>query len=143
MANKTNRKGNPQYLKSFSCETEEERQRMKECSSRGGKASGEAKRRKKLMKENLEILCQLSLKSGRATDIESIKNFVELKGKNITVEQAMLLAQIKKALNGDSTAMTFIRDTMGQKPVDEKKVETNSTESSLLAEIVGQMKSDE
>lgn len=135
--------GNPQYLKSFSTATEEERQRMKKCSSKGGKASGEAKRRKKLMKENLEILCQLSLKSGRATDIESIKNFVELKGKNITVEQAMLLAQIKKALNGDSTAMTFIRDTMGQKPVDEKKVETNSTESSLLAEIVGQMKSDE
>lgn len=135
--------GNPHTLKSFSTATEEERQRMKECSSRGGKASGEAKRRKKLMRENLEILCQLSLKSGRATDIESIKNFVELKGKNITVEQAMLLAQIKKALNGDSTAMTFIRDTMGQKPVDEKKVETNSTESSLLAEIVGQMKSDE
>ena len=135
--------GNPHTLKSFSTATEEERQRMKECSSKGGKASGEAKRRKKLMRENLEILCQLSLKSGRATDIESIKNFVELKGKNITVEQAMLLAQIKKALNGDSTAMTFIRDTMGQKPVDEKKVETNSTESSLLAEIVGQMKSDE
>ena len=143
MANKTNRKGNPQYLKSFSCETEEERQRARECASKAGKASVEARRRKKLMRENLEILCQLSLKSGRATDIESIKNFVELKGKNITVEQAMLLAQIKKALNGDSTAMTFIRDTMGQKPVDEKKVETNSTESSLLAEIVGQMKSDE
>ena len=143
MANKTNRKGNPQYLKSFSTDTEEERQRMKECSSKGGKASVEARRRKKLMRENLEILCQLSLKSGRATDIESIKNFAELKGKNITIEQAMLLAQIKKALNGDSTAMTFIRDTMGQKPVDEKKVETNSTDSSLLAEIVGQMKSDE
>lgn len=143
MANKTNRKGNPQYLKSFSCETEEERQRARECASKAGKASVEVRRRKKLMRENLEILCQLSLKSGRATDIESIKNFVELKGKNITVEQAMLLAQIKKALNGDSTAMTFIRDTMGQKPVDEKKVETKSTEASLLAEIVGQMKSDE
>ena len=135
--------GNPHTLKSFSTATEEERQRMKECSSKGGKASGEAKRRKKLMKENLEILCQLSLKSGRATDVESIKNFAELKGKNITIEQAMLIAQIKKALSGDTKAMEFIRDTMGQKPVDEKKVETNSTEASLLAEIVGQLKSDE
>ena len=95
------------------------------------------------MRENLEILCQLSLKSGRATDVESIKNFAELKGKNITIEQAMLIAQIKKALSGDTKAIEFIRDTMGQKPVDEKKVETNSTESALLAEIVGQLKSDE
>lgn len=134
--------GNPHTLKSFD-NTPEGKKRASECGRKAGKASGEAKRRKKLMRENLEILCQLSLKSGRATDIESIKNFVELKGKNITVEQAMLLAQIKKALNGDSTAMTFIRDTMGQKPVEQAKVETNSTESALLAEIVGQLKSDE
>ena len=143
MANKTNRKGNPQYLKSFNTETEEERQRMRECSSKGGKASVEARRRKKLMRENLEILCQLPAKGGRATDVESIKNFAELKGKNITVEQAMLIAQIKKALGGDTTALTFIRDTMGQKPVEQAKVETNSTEASLLAEIVGQLKPNE
>lgn len=143
MANKTKRKGNPQYLTSFDSSTPEGRQRASEMGKLAGKASGEAKRRKKLMKENLEILCQLSLKSGRATDVESIKNFAELKGKNITIEQAMLIAQIKKALSGDTKAIEFIRDTMGQKPVDEKKVETNSTEASLLAEIVGQLKSDE
>ena len=142
MANKTKRKGNPQYLKSFD-NTPEGRQRASEMGKLAGKASVEARRRKKLMKENLEILCQLSLKSGRTTDVESIKNFAELKGKNITIEQAMLIAQIKKALSGDTNALTFIRDTMGQKPVDEKKVETNSTEASLLAEIVGQLKSDE
>lgn len=136
------RKGNPHTLKSFD-NTPEGKKRASECGKKAGKASGEAKRRKKLMRENLEILCQLPAKGGRATDVESIKNFAELKGKNITVEQAMLIAQIKKALAGDTTALTFIRDTMGQKPVDEKKVETNSTEASLLAEIVGQMKSDE
>lgn len=143
MANKTKRKGNPQYLKSFSCETEEERRRASEAGRKAGKASVEARRKKKLMRENLEILCQLSLKSGRTTDVESIKNFAELKGKNITIEQAMLIAQIKKALSGDTKAIEFIRDTMGQKPVEQAKVETNSTESALLAEIVGQLKSDE
>lgn len=136
------RADNTRFLKSFD-NTPEGRKRASEAGKKAGKASGEAKRRKKLMRENLEILCQLPAKGGRATDVESIKNFAELKGKNITVEQAMLIAQIKKALGGDTTALTFIRDTMGQKPVDEKKVETNSTEASLLAEIVGQMKSDE
>ena len=95
------------------------------------------------MRESLEILCQLPAKGGRATDVESIKNFAELKGKNITVEQAMLIAQIKKALGGDTRAIEFIRDTMGQKPVEEKKVETNVNQTNLLADIVGQMNSDE
>ena len=142
MANKTKRKGNPQYLKSFD-NTPEGKKRASEASKKGLRVRMENQKKKKLMKENLEILCQLSLKSGRATDVESIKNFAELKGKNITIEQAMLIAQIKKALSGDTKAIEFIRDTMGQKPVDEKKVETNSTEASLLAEIVGQLKSDE
>lgn len=136
------RADNTRFLKSFD-NTPEGKKRASEAGKKAGKASGEAKRRKKMMRENLEILCQLPAKGGRATDVESIKNFAELKGKNITVEQAMLIAQIKKALGGDTTALTFIRDTMGQKPVDEKKVETNSTEAGLLAEIVGQMKSDE
>ena len=115
----------------------------REIGRKGGIASGIAKRRKKLMRESLEILCQLPAKGGRATDVESIKNFAELKGKNITVEQAMLIAQIKKALGGDTRAIEFIRDTMGQKPVEEKKVETNVNQTNLLADIVGQMNSDE
>ena len=55
----------------------------------------------------------------------------------------MLIAQIKKALGGDTRAIEFIRDTMGQKPVEEKKVETNVNQTNLLADIVGQMNSDE
>ena len=138
----TKRRGNPHTLTPFD-NTPEGKKRASEAGKKAGVASGIAKRRKKLMRESLEILCQLPAKGGRATDVESIKNFAELKGKNITVEQAMLIAQIKKALSGDTKAIEFIRDTMGQKPVDEKKVETNSTEASLLAEIVGQLKSDE
>ena len=136
------RADNSKYLKSFTND-EEGKSRASEAGKKGGKASGEAKRRKKLMRESLEILCQLPAKGGRATDVESIKNFAELKGKNITVEQAMLIAQIKKALGGDTRAIEFIRDTMGQKPVEEKKVETNVNQTNLLADIVGQMNSDE
>ena len=84
----------------------------------GGIKSGEAKRRKKAMRDSLEILLGMKLKTGAECDIEAVKNFAALKGKNITVEQAMLIAQIQKALKGDTQALTFLRDTSGQKPDD-------------------------
>lgn len=83
---------------------------------KGGIASGEAKRKKKAMRERLEILLSLPLKSGKNADLESIKNFAALKGKNITVQDAMMIAQIQKALKGDTTAAAFVRDTAGENP---------------------------
>ena len=83
---------------------------------KGGIASGEAKRKKKAMRERLEILLSLPLKAGKNADLESIKNFAALKGKNITVQDAMMIAQIQKALKGDTTAAAFVRDTAGENP---------------------------
>ena len=93
--------------------TPEER---RENGRKGGIASGEAKRKKKAMRDRLEILLELPMKGGKLKDVEEIQNFAALKGKNITVADAMMIAQIQKALRGDTTAATFIRDTAGQKP---------------------------
>ena len=108
----------PKGKKFFEMSKEE----LSECGKAGGKASGEAKRRKKAMKESLDILLNMPLKSGKQADVEAVKNFAALKGKNITVEQAMLIAQIQKALKGDTQALTFLRDTSGQKPEDNLNV---------------------
>lgn len=97
----------------FSRMTPEER---REHGRKGGIASGEAKRKKKAMRERLEILLEMPLKSGKGVDLESIKNFAALKGKNITVQDAMMIAQIQKALRGDTTAAAFVRDTAGENP---------------------------
>ena len=88
----------------------------------GGIKSGETKRRKKAMKETLDILLGMKLKPGKEADVEAIKDFASIKGKNITVQQAMLVAQIQKALKGDTTALTFLRDTSGQKSDDKLNV---------------------
>lgn len=93
--------------------TPEER---RENGRKGGIASGEAKRAKKAMRERLEILLELPMKAGKGADIESIKNFAALKGKNITVQDAMMIAQIQKALKGDTNAAIFVRDTAGFRP---------------------------
>ena len=93
-------------------------EQRRENGRKGGIASGEAKRAKKAMRERLEILLELPMKDGKGADIEKIKNFAALKGKNITVQDAMMIAQIQKALKGDTTAAAFVRDTAGQKPTD-------------------------
>lgn len=90
---------------------------------KGGIASGEAKRKKKAMRERLEILLDLPLKRGKAMELEEIQNFASLKGKNITVQDAMMIAQITKALKGDTVAAAFVRDTAGENP--SVKVETD------------------
>ena len=106
----------------FSLMTPDQR---RENGRKGGIASGEAKRAKKQMKERLEVLLELSMKAGKSTDIESIKNFAALKGKNITVQDAMLIAQIQKALKGDTNAAVFVRDTAGQNPTQKVEAEVD------------------
>jgi len=84
----------------------------------GGIASGKAKRAKKLMRETLDIMLSMPLKDGRDADVETIKNFAALKGKNISVQDAIMIAQIQKAMKGDTKAAEYVRDTVGQKPTD-------------------------
>lgn len=91
-------------------------EQRRENGRKGGIASGEAKRKKKAMRERLEILLDLPMRSGKGTDLDAIKNFAALKGKNITVQDAMMIAQIQKALKGDTNAAAFVRDTAGENP---------------------------
>lgn len=91
------------------------KENAKELGRLGGIKAGEVRRSKRDMRESLNILLSLPLKSGKSVDIESIRNFASLNGKNVNVEQAMLIKQIQKALKGDTNALVFLRDTSGQK----------------------------
>lgn len=89
-----------------------------ECGRKGAMASKEAKRKKKYMKEVLDVLLDMPLKKGKHNDVEDIRNFASLKGKNLNVQEAIMIAQVQKALKGDTNALQFIRDTIGQKQAD-------------------------
>ena len=106
----------------FSKMTPEERA---ECGRKGGIESGKTKRRKKAMKETLEVLLSMPMKGGKYADIESIKSFGDLKGKNINVEEAMLISMIQKALHGNVPAFEAVRDTIGENPA--RKIEADIT----------------
>ncbi len=80
--------------------TPKERQ---EIARKGGIASGEARRRKKTLKEELIAL-------------------LETNDNNEKISVALL----NRALNGDIQAFTTIRDTIGEKPVDKLEADVNS-----------------
>lgn len=88
---------------------------QREIATKGGIASGKARREKKAMKETLLTLLSMSLKDEEVNNIEDIQSVASLKGKNITVQEAIMLAQIQKAMKGDTKAAEYVRDTSGNK----------------------------
>ena len=102
--------------------SERSKEEVREIARRGGIKSGETRRRKTTMKENLELLLTMSVGKGEKADIENGENIKDYAKENVTVEQAMLIAQIQKALKGDAQAFEMIRDLIGEKPVDKKEV---------------------
>ena len=77
---------------------------------KGGLASGEARRKRKTLKEELLLM----LAEGET-------------------QQSVTLALIEKAMSGDTKAFEVIRDTIGEKPVD--KVMIADVEPSVIAEV--------
>lgn len=106
-------------------QSERTKDEQKAIARKGGIASGKARREKKKMRETLDILLAMPMKDGKYADVESIRNFAALKGKNITVQDAIMIAQVQKAMKGDTKAAEYIRDTMGQKPVDNVDMNMN------------------
>ena len=99
------------------------KEQLSEAGKKGGKASVEARRRRKELKETLEILLNMSLdKRRKNVDIEKIQAFVDLKGKNVTVDEAMMIKLVQKALSGDLNSISMVRDTIGEKPSDRVEV---------------------
>lgn len=114
----------------FNQMTEEEQRKI---ARMGGIASQKARKEKKRMKETIDAILQMAMNPGKELEIDEIKSFAEMKGKNLTVEQAMVVQQIQKALKGDLSAVTFLRDTSGQKPAE--LIEMNASVNTTAREI--------
>ena len=85
----------------------------------GGKRSGEKKRENRKMKEIAELILTLPLSSGKSKLIDQIKSLDEVDTANLSTGTAILLAQVKRALQGNTAAFIAVRDTSGNKPVEE------------------------
>ena len=80
---------------------------LREMTRKGGIKSGEVRRARKTLREELLLL----LSEG-------------------DIQKRLSLAQLEKALNGDTKAYEVIRDTIGEKPTD--KVENSGTQKMVI-----------
>lgn len=88
------------------------REEAKRRGAKGGVASGVARREKKTMAQTLELFLSMPLKDGDLADINSLKSLANAEGKNISVQEGIILRQALLALKGDPRSAAFIRDLM-------------------------------
>lgn len=89
----------------------------------GGKASGKARRERKAMQELAKIILNTPVE-GKPEELDDIEAmcFEDFPDKHLTVGERSLFAVAKKAQKGDIQALTFLRDTAGEKPVEKLEV---------------------
>lgn len=101
--------------------------RTYEVSRKGVLANEERRKKRKTMKEDFDILLKLTLKKGDIFFAEDVLSLEEAQDKNISVQQAMDIAMVQRALMGDVNAYTVIRDTLGEKPSDKVEIDQSKT----------------
>ena len=76
--------------------------------SKAGKASGKARRAKRTMREVANLVLDMSVSDGKKVDVKSIKSLAEVSGKNIKVQDALVLTLVKNALAGNIKALQML-----------------------------------
>lgn len=99
----------------------------KRISKLGNEAVKEKARKRRAIREDLDILLNLSLKKGQMVYSEDIQSLAEAEGKNISVQTAIDIAMVQRAMMGDVQAAQYIRDTVGEKPSDKVELDQSLT----------------
>ena len=105
------------------------KEEQREIAKMGGIASGEARRRKKSLKEAFDILLDRDVPT---------KN-----GDILSGAEAIALKVYEKALKGDLRAFEILRDTAGQRPTDQLHVEHGVEGNSELSELIRSIYEDD
>lgn len=111
-------KGRIENLKSMGDRTTDEQRLI---ARKGGKASGKARRDKREQKQIILDVLSMPMTDG---NIDKIKSFADAEGANLSINQAIVIQQVKRALKGDTKAAEYLRDTAGQKPSDKVQLDT-------------------
>lgn len=118
--------------------TPEER---RELAKKAGQASGKARRRKANFQKTLNMLLTAEI------DSEEWSPVLESLGVECTLESALLMAQIKQALTGDTQAAKFVAQYSGQSNRAEEDLENKKAETELIKArkeaITGENETDE
>ena len=93
---------------------------QREIAKKGAKASAEVRRKKKNMKECLQLLLSLDVKNPKVR--EQLAK-LGIQDEEMTNEMAMMVSALNKATKGDIQAMNFVRDTSGQQVANKVEID--------------------
>lgn len=100
----------------------------REYGKKGGKASAKKRKERKKMQEIAKIVLDMPVEPGALKDLEGI-TFEDYPDVNLTIGELSVLAVAKKAKKGDVSALTFLRDTAGEKPIEQIEVTGDITQA--------------
>ena len=95
--------------------------------SRGGNASAEARRRKRDLRNALELLLE--------------KDFKDKDGNTVSGAEAITAKLFQQAMSGNVKAFETLRDTVGQKPVE--KIMVAEVEQAVIDDVESSILSDD
>ena len=104
---------NEQNLKPFSELSEKE---QREIRSKGGKRSGQVRAERKKFNELFNSFLEKKVTNEQIKEQMLQFGFTD---DECTNKNAMVLAQYKEAIKGSTQAFTAVRDTVGEKPVEQ------------------------
>lgn len=122
MTTSSNSLGN---LRPFTSDQDREKARVN--GAKGGRKSGEAKRRRKAMSEAFDVLLS--------------KEFVDRYGNKVEGVEALTAKVFQAAMDGDLAATKFIRDTVGEMPV--QRIETTQIDRKRYDEVMEALTGEE
>lgn len=102
---------------------------------KGGRATQERRKRKLLLQELGQVIGHKRVSAKKVKPIleelglPTDKEFIEA----FTADGVVMLAQYSKAMDGDTNAATFLRDTLGQKPKESVKIEAVNARTANLS----------
>ncbi len=98
---------------------------LRKISSRGGKKSGESRRRTANFRKTINMLLTAEI------DSEEYKPILEALGVECTLESALLMAQIKEALAGNTKAAYFVAQYAGQSDRPDEEIKNREADTEL------------
>ena len=131
---------NPNAAKNLKLNSKRTKEELSAMGKKGAAKAKETKKRRREIRETLLDLLAMPMKPGKLSEASTIAG---LTGKNVTASEAMALAMLTQALEGDVRAAEFVRDSSGQKPVQQMEVSANAKEASAaFKSLLDEVESD-
>ena len=109
-------------IEKYQFTSDQSRTKAAQNGKKGGIASGEAKKRKKIFKDILE---DIGIKNCNPDEIKKImQQYVpNIDYDDLTYNYALMISMFHRGIvKGNAKCAEFIRDTIGQKPIDKQQI---------------------